>query len=144
MTRCLHIPWLRFRNPPDGTVYLLRSFSEPRLFKVGFTSRRTKDRRGELNRVAGDDMRIVYTVSLPHALAVETLTLRSIRRNPFRRRDRRGTECFWLGRRESIERIIRKIDRAAWHVRFMARVRLSWPRGAAMKRFRAAQNQKAV
>ena len=74
------IPWLRRRKVPYGTVYLMQARATPRLFKVGFTKRRTKDRRTELNRVASDDLAIVYTVSLPWARACETLIFRRLRR----------------------------------------------------------------
>ncbi|WP_373634747.1 GIY-YIG nuclease family protein [Yoonia sp. SS1-5] len=131
------IPWFRRRRIPFGTVYLMQARDTPRLFKVGFTKRRTKDRRGELNRVARDDMAIVYTVSLPWARSCETLVLGRLRWNPFRRGDTRGTEWFWLGKRESIEAIVRKIDRAARDTRRMARWRWSWPTGAEIREFRA-------
>lgn len=131
------IPWLWRRKVPYGTVYLMQARATPRLFKVGFTKRRTKDRRTELNRVASDDLAIVYTVSLPWARACETLILRRLRWNPFRRGDRRGTEWFWLRKRETIEAIIAKLDRAARDTRRMARWRWSWPRGAEIKTFRA-------
>ena len=35
------IPSFRFWKAPIGTVYLVHSRDEPRLFKVGFTSRKT-------------------------------------------------------------------------------------------------------
>ena len=115
----------------------MQSRSEPRLFKVGYTKRRTKDRRSELNRVAGDDMAIVATVQLPWARACETLLLRRLRSNPFRRRDKRGTEWFWLGRREDIANIEIKMERTAKAIRRMAWLRLSWPTGAKIRTFRA-------
>lgn len=73
------IPFLRFNRAPSGTVYLMQSRGNPRLFKVGFTKRKTKERRFELNRVAGDDMAIVATVQLPWARACEALLLRRLR-----------------------------------------------------------------
>ena len=137
MRRGFLIPPFRFNRAPYGTVYLMQSRSQPRLFKVGYTTRRTKDRRSELNRVAGDDMAIVATVQLPWARACETLLLRRLRFNPLRRGDRRGTEWFWLGRREDISKIEIEMERTAKAIRRMAWLRLSWPSGASIKTFRA-------
>ncbi|MEM8777067.1 MAG: GIY-YIG nuclease family protein [Pseudomonadota bacterium] len=137
------IPWFRNRRAPRGTVYLLSSRQQPRLFKVGFTKRLVKERRAELNRVAGDNMAVVYTVSLPWARACETLILRRLRRHPFRHGDRRGTEWFWLTRYENIQSIIDKLEAAALATRRIARWRLSWPKGGEIKRFFATSRGSA-
>lgn len=137
------IPWLRFSRVPWGTVYLLQSRNEPRLFKVGFTKRRTKDRRAELNRVAGDDMKIVSTVSLPWARNCEALVLRRLRRNPFRKRDRRGTEWFWLFATEDIHRIADRLEAASSHIEVIAKLKFSWPRGATKRVFRPESREPA-
>ncbi len=49
----------------------MRSQNEPGLFKVGYTKRKTIERRAELNRVAGDNMKIVTTVTMPWARQCE-------------------------------------------------------------------------
>lgn len=130
------IPWFRFSRVPWGTVYLLRSNTEEGLFKVGFTKRKVIKRRAELNRVAGDDMKIVATVTMPWARKCETLILRRIRRNPFRRRDRRGTEWFWLRPGEDVQQISKKLEKAANRIELIAKLKLSWPRQCEKKHFR--------
>ena len=143
------IPFLRFHRAPFGTVYLMQSRGEPDLFKVGFTTRKTITRRAELNRVAGDDMRIVSTVSMPWARECESVTLRRLRRSWLRKRDRRGTEWFRLRRGESIEQITSHIEAAARRVELVARLKLSWPRETRIRHFHAhrptpAQPQEAI
>ncbi|WP_170565647.1 GIY-YIG nuclease family protein [Ruegeria atlantica] len=129
-------PWLRWHRPGWGTVYLMRSGKRPGLFKVGFTKRRTKDRRTELNRVGRDDMRIVFTVAMPLARQCERAMLRRLRGGVFRRkRDRRGTEWFWLRKQESIDDIAALLHRTALVVRRVGKLKLSWPAGAEIRTF---------
>ena len=132
------IPWLRWRGTGWGTVYLMQSRKRPGLFKVGFTRRRTKDRRTELNRVGRDDMKIVYTVSMPLARQCERVMLRRLRRGFFRRRgDRRGTEWFWLRKSERIEDIAALLDDTSHTVRRIGKLKFSWPAGAEIRVFNA-------
>lgn len=135
------IPWFRFSRAPWGTVYLLQSRQSVGLYKVGFTRRKTTTRRAELNRGSGEDMAVVATVSMPWALKCEALVLRRLRRNPFRRRDHRGTEWFWLGSSENITHIIKRIESAAVYVEFVAKCKLSWPKGVQKKKFLAQAKQ---
>lgn len=100
---------------------------DPSLFKVGYTARKTVNRRAEINRVAGDDMRIVQTVTMPWAYSCEGLVLCRIRREWFRRRDRRGTEWFRLKRGENIDQVARKIRRCADRTVLVAKLKRSWP-----------------
>lgn len=132
------IPWFRFSRAPWGTVYLMQSRNQPRLFKVGYTKRKTKDRRAELNRVAGDDMKIIATIQTPWATKCESLLLRRLRRNPFRKRDRRGTEWFHLGKNEDIAGIVKKLKRASAHIEVFARIKFSWPKNSRRKFFEAS------
>ena len=131
------IPWFRFSRAPWGTVYLMQSRNQPRLFKVGYTKRKTKDRRAELNPVARDDMKIVATIQTPWATKCEALLLRRLRRNPFRKRDRRGTEWFHLGKKEDIAAIVKKLKRASVHIEISARIKFSWPTNSRRKLFEA-------
>lgn len=134
------IPWLRFSRCPRGTVYLMQSRNQPDLFKVGFTKRKTKERRSELNRVAGDDMKIISTVSMPWARKCEALTLKRLKRNLWRKRDRRGTEWFHLRPGEHIQDISAKIEKAANQIELIAKLKLSWPKNVKQKSFAATQN----
>lgn len=122
------IPSFRFWTAPMGTAYLVQSRGEPWLFKVGLTTCKTTERRSELNRVAGDDMRIVQTVQLPWAAHCEATLLRRLRLNPLRRRDRRGTEWFSFGKKEPIDKIAVKLRAAARYTKLIARLNLSWPK----------------
>ena len=130
------VPWFRFSRAPWGTVYLMQSRRTPDLFKVGFTRRLTKDRRAELNRVAGDDLRIVATVSMPWAIRCEALVLRRLRRNMFRKRDRRGTEWFWLKPHEDIQDIADRLDKAADRIELIAKLKFSWPKRSKRRVFK--------
>ena len=134
-------PWLRRRGTGWGTVYLMRSRKRPDLFKVGFTRRRTKDRRTELNRVGRDDMRIVFTVSMPLARQCERAMLRRLRRSFFRKGDHRGTEWFWLRKRESIDDIAALLLRTARTVQRVGKLKLSWPAGVEPRVFDAGRRQ---
>ena len=132
------IPYFRFSRCPWGTVYLMQSRRDQTLFKVGFTGRKTFERRAELNRVAGDDMKIVMTVTMPWARKCETLMLRRLRRHLFRKRERRGTE--WFRRRETIDHIAIGLERAAWNIEFIARWKFSWPKECKARVFKADPN----
>ena len=132
------VPWLRWRGTGRGTVYLMHARRRPGLFKVGFTTRRTKDRRAELNRVGQDDMRIVCTVTMPLARSCERVLLHRLRGGWVRRRrDRRGTEWFWLRRGEEIGDIAALLHDTAQAVRRVGKCKLSWPRGREIKTFDA-------
>ena len=132
------IPWLRWSGVGWGTVYLMQSRKRPSLFKVGFTRRRTKDRRAELNRVGGDDMAILFTVTMPLARHCERAMLRRLRGGLVRRKgDRRGTEWFRLRKGESIAEIATLLLRTAQTVRRVGTLKLSWPAGAQIRIFDA-------
>ena len=133
------VPWLRWRGTGWGTVYLMSYRVRPGLFKVGFIRRRTKDRRAELNRVRRDDMRIVYTVAMPLARPCERAMLRRLRRSIFRKGDHRGTEWFWLRKRERIDDIAALLLRTAHTTRRVGILKLSWPKGTALRVFEARQ-----
>ena len=131
-------PWLRRRGIGRGTVYLMRSRKRPGLFKVGFTRRRTEDRRTELNRVGRDDMKIVFTVAMPLARQCERALLRRLRGGVFQRKgDRRGTEWFWLRKGEHIDDIAALLHHTAHTVRRVGKLKLSWPAGAQIRIFDA-------
>lgn len=135
----MRLPWFRFRRVPWGTVYLLQSRKDASLFKVGFTKRKVIERREELNRVADDDMKVVTTITMPWARKCETLLLRRLRRNPFRKRDRRGTEWFRLKQNEDIHRISRKMEKAAGRIELIAKIQFSWPSEKTKRVFHSSQ-----
>lgn len=131
--RLASVRW--FRRGTYGTVYLLHSLNEPALFKVGYTTRKTKDRRAELTRVRGDDLKIVFTISMPHAYVVEQLVLQRLRRRLFGRGDARGTEWFRLRKHETLTDIANRLQRAALQVRWFARFKLAWRRDCQIRVF---------
>ncbi|WP_366141913.1 GIY-YIG nuclease family protein [uncultured Tateyamaria sp.] len=132
-----HVPWFRTRG--WGTVYLLQSKTEPALFKVGFTQRKTHTRRNELKGLVDGGLRIVFTVSMPHAYVTEQRTLKGLARRWFGRRDRRGTEWFVLRRTETIDDIAKRILRTAREVQFEARLKLSWSNNSEIRTYAARQ-----
>ena len=119
------IPW--FRKSGWGTIYIMRSERDPSLFKVGFTRRRTKERRAELREKVKGELKIVYSLSMHHAYIVEQIVLRGLRRRYLGRADPRGTEWFYLRKFESVESIKRRIEKAALRVRIRACMKFSWP-----------------
>lgn len=133
------IRWFKWRRAPWGTVYLMVAKNDPSLFKVGYTKRRTKDRRTELNRVKGDDMKIVQAIGMPWARDCEALVLRKFRRSWFRKGDLRGTEWFHLQSGETIDDVARKIEHYAGFIRRQAKAKMSWPKGGELRVFRAGR-----
>lgn len=136
-TRSNKIRWFRSRSAPYGTVYLVQSRDDRTLFKVGFTSRKTVDRRAELNRVAGDDMMIVSTVSMPWALVCESRVLSKLRTQFFRRGNHRGTEWFHLKKGETISQIEQLITDTAIRIEKSARFRRAWAADAERRHFKS-------
>ncbi len=132
-----YVPWFRTRG--WGTVYLLQSRSEPALFKVGFTQRKTHTRRNELKGLVDGGLRIIFTVSMPHAYVTEQKTLKGLAGRWFGRRDRRGTEWFVLRRTETIHDIVQRILRSAREVQFEARLKFSWGKDSKIRTFAARQ-----
>lgn len=142
-TRSAKIGWFNFKAP-TGTVYLMQPDNEPRLFKLGYTSRRTLERRRELQRPGDGRLRIVCSVTMPHAYVLEQRLLRRMRRGwrLFRRRSSpRGTEWFYLWRGEQISDIQRMMEREARRVRLAAGIRFSWPLRGRIMLFEAGRTR---
>lgn len=129
--RSSRIGWFDFR-PERGTVYLMQPASDPSLFKIGYTSRPTMDRRRELQKRGDVRLHIVCTLTLPHAYALEQRLLARMRKNRlwglFRRKpSSRGTEWFHLHPWENIHIIEAIMEQEAFRVQRCARLKLSWP-----------------
>lgn len=143
--RSTKIGWFKFRAAM-GTVYLMQPDNEPRLFKLGYTSRRTLERRRELQRPGDGTLRIVCSVTMPHAYVLEQRLLRRMRGGWrfFRRRSSpRGTEWFYLRRGEDISDIQALIEQEARRVRLAAGIRFSWPPGGRIMLFEARHTRLA-
>ena len=137
------IGWFNHRAAA-GTVYLMQPENDPRLFKLGYTSRRTLERRRELQRAGDGKLRILCSVTMPHAYVLEQRLLRRMRGGwrLFRRRSSpRGTEWFYLRRGETISDIRRLLAREARRVRLAARLRFSWPLGGKIALFEARHSR---
>ena len=134
------IPW--FSRSGWGTVYLMQSREDPRLFKVGYTRRRTKDRRAELQAKVYGELDIIYGLSMPHAYHAEQRTLRGLRLRWFGGGDRRGTEWFRLRRNETMEDIKARIATAADQVRREAKFKLSWAKDTQIRIFSAGDERR--
>lgn len=141
VARSSRIGWFRFKAA-TGTVYLMQPDNDPTLFKLGFTSRRTLERRRELQRPGDGKLRIVCSVTMPHAYVLEQRLLRRMRRGWrfFRRRSSpRGTEWFHLRRGEKISDIQALMEQEARRVRLAAAVRFSWPLRGKIMLFEASR-----
>lgn len=142
-SRSAKIGWFNLRAP-TGTVYLMQPDNDPRLFKLGYTSRHTLERRRELQRPGDGKLRIVCSVSMPHAYALEQRLLARMRGGwrLFRRRSSpRGTEWFYLRRGETILDIQTLIEREARRVRRAAGLRFSWPLSGTIALFEARHSR---
>lgn len=119
------IRWLR-RNVAWGTVYLMCDETDARRIKIGFTQRKTMDRRQELSRNVEGRMIIVQTVRMPHAFALEARCHRKVKRWAKRDRDR-SREWYILLEGASVDEVARLIVRQAMRLRLIARLKLAWP-----------------
>ena len=124
-----NVPWFR-RRPTWGTVYLMQSVKHPRLIKVGYTRRRTKDRRSELSSMVDGELKIMFTISMPNAHVTEQLVLRGLRQRIMGSGDSRGIEWFWLRRWETTDDVVRRIKQAANQIQILSRLKWSWPKDA--------------
>lgn len=140
------IGWF-MRRPGWGTVYLMAPESDPTLFKIGFTRRRTVDRRRELQRPEDGKLRIVCTITMPHAYLLEQRLLAKMRGGwrIFRRRaNPRGTEWFHLRRGETLAQVEALMEFEARRLRLAAGLRFSWPWSGRIRHFRAIPGRALV
>ncbi|RWR30496.1 hypothetical protein D2T29_12560 [Sinirhodobacter populi] len=114
-----HVAW--------GTVYLFSQAGDNKRIKLGFTQRLTTDRRSEVQRYAGDNLRIITTVHMPHAFCLEGRILKRVR--TVAKPDRsRSSEWFILRDGASLEDVCSMVLLEAILVRRAARWRLAWPK----------------
>lgn len=114
------VRWFRKpRNRP--AVYVMRSLSDPSLFKVGYTARRIETRKAEIERVRGP-VSIVMRVRMPHAYAAEMLCHRRLSA-------KMGVKALgneWY-RCRSEDKILRCVRSSVYKTRRSAKMRFSWP-----------------
>ncbi|ATG38001.1 MAG: GIY-YIG nuclease family protein [Rhodobiaceae bacterium] len=119
------IRWFR-RNVAWGTVYLTCDESDPRRIKIGFTQRKTIDRRKELSRSVQGRMVIVQTVRMPHAFALEARCHAKVRRLAYRDKSR-TREWYLLREGASLSDVATLISEQATRLRRIARLKIAWP-----------------
>ncbi|WP_298938445.1 GIY-YIG nuclease family protein [uncultured Ruegeria sp.] len=112
-----------------GTVYLLVSERNPRLFKIGFTERATQKRRRELEHSSGKRLTIGHTVSQPWAFTTEQRLHWIYRGRMFGTVPELGTEWFRLLPWESMRVVRWRINLIAKLTKWEAKMKLSWKKG---------------
>lgn len=127
------------------SLYLMVSEVYPRLVKVGYTSRLSKTRRGELNGKVDGKLKIAFRVGMPHAYCAEQEALRVLRAKRWDRKARhRGTEWFLLPSGGHLEDVKKVMMDAARRVRKSAESRGSWPETGGIEVFEAGVNRTRV
>lgn len=121
----LKVRWFR-RAVPWGTVYLNCDERHPQRFKIGFTQRKTTDRRKELARGLEKRLLIVQTIQMPHAYSLESRCLESAKQ--LAERDfAKSSEWFVLGDGFTLDDVARAMLDDARRLRREARWKLAWP-----------------
>lgn len=121
----LTVRWFR-RAVPWGTVYLTCDERYPQRFKIGFTQRKTTERRRELARGLEKRLLIVQTIQMPHAHCLESRCLKSVTR--LADRDfAKSSEWFVLGDGFTLDDVAQAMLDEAQRLRWEARWKLAWP-----------------
>lgn len=121
----LTVRWFR-RAVPWGTVYLTCDERYPQRFKIGFTQRKTTERRRELARGLEKRLLIVQTIQMPHAHCLESRCLKSVTR--LADRDfAKTSEWFVLGDGFTLDDVAQVMLDEARRLRREARWKLAWP-----------------
>ena len=97
-----------------GTVYVLQDIRSPTIYKIGFTRRSVNTRRNEIERdmTQNRQLRIVFSVKVPHAEAVEMVTHRRLKRFQYRSRRCKGREWFRVPGRNGIAYVKANIEKS--------------------------------
>lgn len=119
------IRWFR-RHVSWGTVYLTCDETHPRRVKLGFTQRKTIDRRKELARSVEGRLVIVHTVQMPHAFALEYRCHKAMR--GLGDRDFGKTSEWYVLRDDiTLDHVIEMLHNEAKRLRLIAKIKLAWP-----------------
>ncbi len=124
-------PRIRFfaKRVKIGTVYLLVSERNPRLFKIGFTERATQKRRRELEHSSGERLTIAHTVPQPWAFTTEQRLHWIYRGRMFGTVPAMGTEWFRLLPWESMRVVRWRINVIAKLTKWEAKLKMSLKKG---------------
>lgn len=121
----LYVRWFR-RAVPWGTVYLNCDERHPQRFKIGFTQRKTTERRKELARGLEKRLLIVQTIRMPHAYCLESRCLARV--SKLASRDfAKSSEWFVLDPDHTIDDVAQALLDEAQRLRREAKWKLAWP-----------------
>lgn len=119
------VRWFR-RAVKWGTVYLTCDERHPSRIKIGFTNRKTIDRRKELARGVERRLVIVQTIQMPHGFCLEARCLG--RAKELAQRDHAKTsEWFVLNSGVTLNDMAEAMKREARRLRREARWKFAWP-----------------
>jgi hypothetical protein len=121
----LKVRWFH-RAVPGGTVYLTCDERHPQRFKIGFTQRKTTDRRKELSHGLEKRLLIVQTIQMPYAYSLESRCLKTVKR--LAERDfSKSSEWFVLGDGFTLDDVAEAMLLEARRLRREAKWKLAWP-----------------
>ena len=107
-------------------MYLTCDERHPQRFKIGFTQRKTTERRKELARGLEQRLLIVQTIQMPYAHCLESRCLKSVTR--LADRDfAKSSEWFVLGDGFTLDDVAQAMLDEARRLRREARWKLAWP-----------------
>ena len=129
------IEWFR-PNVAWGTVYLTADEQYNRRIKLGFTQRKSTERRKELAREVDGRLLIVLTIKMPHAFALEAACHRTMRKIA-KRDPKRTKEWYILRQGRTISDAEKLIVKQASRIQLIARLKFSWPKYGAVNIFKS-------
>ena len=116
------VPW--FRKPKNQpAVYVMVCRNDPRVVKLGYTSRRVEVRAQEISRAGRGPVRIVAAIRMPHAYAAEMNAHKRLSST----RGVRPLGGEWY-RCSDVSVIVRQMRASASSVKASAIRKRSWPR----------------
>lgn len=114
-----------FRTPSNRpAIYIMKSKSNPKMFKVGYTSRRVEARAAEISAARGP-VEIVAWVRMPHAYVVEQRVHARLK-GTWRVKDL-GNEWYLVKNRKPEDLLKKVICSETRKVRILARMKFAWP-----------------
>lgn len=99
----------------------------PRRIKLGFTKRKTIDRRQELARGLEMRLMIVQTIQMPHAFCLEARCLMQMA-GLAHRDHAKSSEWMVLEDGITLDDVAQTMTREARRLRWEARLKFAWPR----------------
>mgnify|MGYP002712819896 CR=1 FL=1 len=129
----LRVRWFH-HAVPWGTVYLTCDERHPQRFKIGFTQRKTTDRRKELSYGLEKRLLIVQTIQMPYAYSLESRCLKFVKR--LAERDfAKSSEWFVLSDDFTLDDVAEMMLLEARRLRREAKWKLAWPSHGRVTKF---------